>query len=433
MDRVQQKAPEREPFSAKRVLISAIGALSIIYLAQAATPLRLDDDAVDYLNIAAAITDGRPAPNLRIPHGYSHFVSLLERGGMGSSAFFVLANCTFIAIILATLWGMRGYSAPPRLAGVIVTLLAIPVIRSVPIALPDAAFCAVFMLSLFFMARKGESAALQIVNVACAAVLTFAAINLRYAGIALLAPLVWSVFHQDRQSVGTAAPKQRTFVSQILLLLFAVAIVITLTRSNLLSLYVGDAREFYENGSLASRILNRAEVLLRSIGEIVLNLPYSRFRSFGWLYLISGIATVALAAKVIRRPFQLNAQRVCLISYLLLLALWPSPAPRLWMPIIPLIALEVAQAFTRVPRPKWLRVTAGAYAAWFSITGIAALAYTTRISFSGSNFTRVYGKNGGMPDPDIHEGDPSWSHVQYYRQIAPMLLQRYGDSRARGQ
>jgi hypothetical protein len=73
------------------------------------------------------------------------------------------------------------------------------------------------------------------------------------------------------------------------------------------------------------------------------------------------------------------------------------------------------------------------YAVWFCLTGVAALAYSTRISLSGSRFTQLYGKAGGMADPDIKEGDPSWDHVQYYKRSVPLLLSRYGDKRAMGQ
>lgn len=429
MDVAAQRAPGREPFSISGILIAAIVALVLAYVIQAATPLRLDDDTLDYLNIAAALTDGRATPNLPIPHGYSWIVSFLERAGMGVSAFFVLANCFFLALGLASLWMMRDYSRTARLAAIAATLLAVPVIKSEPMALPDAAFLGVFLLALLFMTIESGRTLIAIV---CVAILIVIAINLRYAGIALVAPLAW-ILVSRRTRVGEATHARRPLRIIVVALLSAIILVWMLMSSTLFSLYLAQARDYYGDASLPARIWSRAIVLLQSIGEIVLNLPYSRFRSFARLYQILGVATVGLAVKMIRPPFGMNAQRVCLLSYLVLIALWPSPAPRLFIPIIPLAAAEAVEAFARMPRPKWVRLTVGSYALWFFLTGAAALAYTTRISFSGSNFTHVYGKNGGMPDPDIREGDPSWPHVQYYRRAAPMILQRYGDSRARGQ
>lgn len=427
-----EKAPEREPFSARWVWISGIAVLAVVYVLQAATPLRLDDDALDYLNIATAITDGRPTPNLPIPHGYPWIVSALERAGMGASAFFVLANCVFLAIGLVSVWMMRGYRAQSRFAAIGATLLAVPVIKSVPMALPDAAFFGVFLFALYLMSDDRKLPGRGAFSVIAASALTLIAIDLRYAGVALVAPIAWLIVRRT-PDVESRSRTSGGFMVIGIAAVFCAALVLMFMSSNLFSLYVAEARNYYVNTSIGSRIWSRAIVLLRSIGEIVVNLPYSRFRSFSWIFLIAGAATIALAAKLVRRPLHLNAQRVCLLAYLLLIALWPNPAPRLFIPILPLVVAEVVDVFGDIRRPAWMTVAAGLYGVWFSVAGAAALAYTTRISFSGSNFTHVYGKNGGMPDPDIHEGHPSWPHVQYYRQVAPKLLQRYGDSRARGQ
>jgi hypothetical protein len=424
----EQKAPDREPFSVRRIGVIAITALSAVYLLQAVTPLRLDDDALDYLNVATALADGRATPHLPIPHGYPWIVALLDRAHLGSSAFFVLANCCFLAIGLGSIWRMHAYTRTARIVAIIASLFAIPVIKSVPIALPDAAFFGVFFLALLLMSSEHRSGYRSAIATVSAAMLIIIAIDLRYAGIALLGPLAWSLFHSEREGVGSGR-RTRLLIPGSLL---AATLVWMVMSSNLLSLYAAQAHDYYGNGSFIGRIWDRAFVLLRSIGEIVVNLPFSRFRTFGWAYAIVGFVTVALGAGAVRRPFALNAQRACLVSYLLLIAIWPSPAPRLFIPIIPLAAAEATELFFRKERPRWVSLAAGTFGVWFALTGAAALAYTTRISLSGSNFTRVYGKNGGMPDPDIHEGDPSWSHVQYYRKVAPVLLQRYGDSRARG-
>lgn len=433
MDGADEKAPEREPFSARWASLAGIVALALVYMLQAATPLRLDDDALDYLNIATAITDGRPTPNLPIPHGYPWIVSVLERAGMGASAFFVLANCVFLAIGLVSVWMMRGYRAQSRFAAIGATLLAVPVIKSVPMALPDAAFFGVFLFALYLMGDDRKSPGRRAFSLIAASALTLIAIDLRYAGIALVAPLAWLVLRRTRSDIESRSRTGSRFIVIGIPAVFCAVLVLMFMSSNLFSLYVAEARNYYVNASIGSRIWSRAIVLLRSIGEIVVNLPYSRFRSFGWVFLIVGGATIALTAKLVRRPLHLNARRVCLLAYLLLIALWPNPAPRLFIPILPIVVAEGVDVFTDIRRPAWMTVTAGLYGVWFSLAGAAALVYTTRISFSGNDFTHVYGKNGGMPDPDIHEGDPSWPHVQYYRQVAPKLLQRYGDSRARGQ
>jgi hypothetical protein len=96
------------------------------------------------------------------------------------------------------------------------------------------------------------------------------------------------------------------------------------------------------------------------------------------------------------------------------------------MPIIPLIFAEAAEGFIRAPRRRWMLVAAGTYGCWLTLTGVAALTYTTRISLSGDRFTQLYGNSGGMADPTIREGDPSWPRVQFYNVEARRMLARYG-------
>src|SRR6266567_6107416 len=105
MNAAVEKAPAREPFYAGPLFFAAIAlAIGAIYLIQMATPLRLDDDVVDYLRMAAAITDRQHLPTLPIPVGYSVMVSLLERAGLATSPSFVIVNCLFLTLGLSSVW-----------------------------------------------------------------------------------------------------------------------------------------------------------------------------------------------------------------------------------------------------------------------------------------------------------------------------------------
>jgi hypothetical protein len=339
----------------------------------------------------------------------------------------------FLAIGFYSFWKYREYTERAKAFGIIAGLLAIPIVKSAPIALPDAAFFGSSLLALLCIAASDRSdGANRLGLLLCAVLSTVASIDLRYAGISLIPPLLWGFFHR---SVGSARIDRKRFTLiavSAMFVLFAGALAATLLGSRVFSLYVSQAQKYYGDGALAGRVLNRVIVVVRSAGEIAVNIPYSRFHSLANVFLVAGMFAVAIAVLLIRRPIHLHTQRVYLISYLLLLVAWPNPAPRLWMPIIPLLVAEAAQSLAPLLGRPRVRLAVQAYAVWFAVTGIAALAYTTRISFAGDRFTQLYGKAGGMADPDIKEGDPSWSHVQYYQQSAPRLLARYGDKRARG-
>ena len=130
----------------------ALASLSVFYLLQTATPLRIDNDAVDYLRMGAAIADGRSLPAVTLPLGYPVFLALLDRAGLGSSFFFVLANCFFLGVGLWAAWKIfDDRPAPLRQAIVLLTLLVTPVVRSVAAPLPETAFFATSLLALLAM------------------------------------------------------------------------------------------------------------------------------------------------------------------------------------------------------------------------------------------------------------------------------------------
>ncbi|MFN2601767.1 MAG: hypothetical protein ABR582_03300 [Gemmatimonadaceae bacterium] len=419
-----EKTPSRESFRVWAVFISAIAALGAVYLAQVATPLRLDDDALDYLRTAAAMSDGIAIPTLPIPKGYPHMLSLLERGGLATSFGFVIVNCAFLFIGLYSAWRLRHYSVRTRQLAILGTLLAIPVIKSVTIALPDAVFFGMSMLAVSCLTSavdgKGSN---RVVLLVTAGALTIIAINLRYAGIALIPALAWSFF--QRRDISDRSTAGRSFEVAIfgLLAIFFVTIAVT---SRVFSNYVGQARGYYVDGPIADRLLDRAMVIVRSLGEVLINLPFSRLKMFGAMFVLAGIVLGSLVLLLVWRRSPMTPARVYLIGYLLLLILWPLPAPRLWIPIIPLIFAEATQGFMSAPRNRWTLVVAGAYGCWLTLTGVAALTYTTRISLSGNRFTQLYGNSGGMADPTIKEGNPSWPRVQFYNAEAKRMLARYG-------
>jgi MFS family permease len=405
----------------------SVGIVAAVYLLQAATPLRLDDDSVDYLRMAAAMTDHRIVPALPLPIGYPVILSALERAGLGSSTYFVLANCLFLGLGLYAVWGLLAdYPAKVRNATVLLTLLAFPVVKSVAIALPEAAFFGVSLLAIRMISagaaalssKRGFLLAMAFVSVA-------AAIGIRTIGVALLPSLTWvcvsSGVARDREKQQSRA---RAWV--LMTLLVAVAILAAVVRSEPFFAYQDWLRGYYLQADVARQIGKRIVVVLWGWGEIVLNLPFSRFREMQLGFVAVGIASLialGIAVRKVRRP--LTPVRLYLLTYGLVIAVWPNPSPRLWMPVIPLLIAEIGLLVSRLPNMRWKTALVGAYSVWFALTGITAIAYTTRISLSGANFQKVYGRNGGMPTAEVDPSNPNWGHIQYYKAEARRMIERY--------
>ena len=79
-----------------------IGCLSILYLAQVASPLRLTPDAVAYLSLADSFLEGQGflyrGAATHFPPGYPALLALLIYLGMGFSGVFIGTNLIFLAL-----------------------------------------------------------------------------------------------------------------------------------------------------------------------------------------------------------------------------------------------------------------------------------------------------------------------------------------------
>lgn len=63
------------------------------------------------------------------------------------------------------------------------------------------------------------------------------------------------------------------------------------------------------------------------------------------------LVAVVVAFRNVRAP--LNPARVYLLTYVMILAVWPGPSSRLWMPIIPLIVAEIGLVVSRLPQLRY--------------------------------------------------------------------------------
>lgn len=401
--------------------------LAGLYLLQTASPLRLDSDAVDYLSTGAAIADGRPLPKVAFPPGYPLVIALLDRAGMGSSFFFVLANCLFLGLGVWAAWRLFGdYSSRVRMWIVVATLLVISVVKSVAAPLPEAAFFGTSLVSLAaasaaLSAAGAKRPMLLAVSFAVAAL----AVSIRLVGVALIPALAWASLSAIDDVSSAGRPRRWAPAIAFFIVLALATVVIVLSRTPTVTDYLMHPRFWYGHaGELSWPVVRRIYGILGGIGQLVINLPYSRFHSLGPVFAATGLVSVVGMVVARRRPARVNLVDIYLMSYLAVLAFWPYDSPRLWMPIAPLMAAHMVSALDRAQGNRRVRIFIPLYAAWFALTGIAALAYTTRISLSGSEFPRLYGTDGGMATTALHTMGPK--EMLRYNAQADTLLHRFG-------
>lgn len=404
----------------------ALASLGVFYLLQTATPLRIDNDAVDYLRMGAAIADGRPLPVVTLPLGYPVFLALLDRAGLGSSFFFVLANGLFLGIGLWATWKIFDQiGVGLRQAIVLLTLLVTPVVRSVAAPLPETAFFAVSILALLAM-KIGVSAngRRRLRWFTAAFVLAGLAMSVRLVAVALIPAFLWSCLVALHHPLDAKQGRRLGIVTVAVVLSLAV-LVVALARMAVFEGYMSYPRYWYVYGQLTSPVTRRIAGTFSSLGELILNIPRSRFHNLRPLFIATGMVSAIGYLVTLRRPVRPTPVGIYLLSYVAVLVFWPYDSPRLWMPITPLLLALVVSSIGRLSWTPPVKLVITGYTAWFVLTGLGAIAYTTRISLSGDKFAQLYGRNGGMGSGN-QEGPYTPESMAPYNALADSVLRRYG-------
>jgi hypothetical protein len=135
--------------------------VSLAYLAQIASPLRLVGDGVDYLLQASSAADGHGfrvhgEQSMR-PPGYPALIFFLEKAGIGKSWAIVALNCLLLGIgCWSSYYVLRssfGFEAGAAKVICLLTLLSFVMVKHVTYPLSDVCFFGASMPCLLLLLR----------------------------------------------------------------------------------------------------------------------------------------------------------------------------------------------------------------------------------------------------------------------------------------
>jgi hypothetical protein len=355
---------------------------ALLYALQVFTPLRLSSDGILYLTLAdSAARNGFwtafHQPGFPVPKGYPVFIFFLMKMGLFSSAMIVISNLLLFA---AGLWfSFR-------------VLLAIKVERTgaqIACLFTILSFCAVKFITqgmsdfLFFALSSCVCWLLTSANPYkwCGiAVCTISAIEVRFIGLALIAPLMF---------VALGALRQKT-----LALAIALGTALTILVAGIIAghHYLASNVLILKTAGLWHFAVLAAKVHFQDFAEIVANVPLSKLpHEFRVPLLMMGsvallIFLVGIVALRKRSPWL----SVYLAAYSIMILPWPFTDPRFWLPAMPFVMLSFHEGlvflFGKVPK----RLVLG-YGFAFCTLGVVALGYSTKLTFAGQKFAQYYG------------------------------------------
>jgi hypothetical protein len=355
------------------VLTIAVVGTALVYLAQTATPLRLDIDSTEYLILAARLADGSGYQHgAAFPPGLPALIAGLDLVGAARSWAIVLMNVAFIALGLAALARMLrrdlGWGNNAVLGVVLATLLSWQLMSVTTHPLSEAPFLGMSLMSLAAAAEARRRQRLW--PLALAVGLALAAMATRTFGVTLVPALV----------AGLPTARGRRLATPLVAVV-GLAGFIALGPSR----YLSEAGDRWGRDPLM-RVLWQVRDQLQIAGEFAVNVPITRAPAGAhWIYVVVGVGAVALAAfgaASMARTAPVLVVYVAATAALLLA--WPFTMDRLAVPVLPVLVTCVGAGASRLPETA--RRAGFAWALGFAAVGIVGLLMMTRVSFAGDAF-----------------------------------------------
>jgi len=389
----------------ERLLWAALVCLSLVYLLQLASPLRLNIDSIHLLTVGHSVAEGhgylyRGLPS-RYPKLYPLVVAILERTGTANSVSLVALNLIMLGL---GLWAVSRicqkifhFQRWQALAVVCASLLSYVLVKYTVVPMSDTMGFGFAMLALWaILSSREHGGGRRLAFLGAGALLSWAALSARINCIALVPAWGFALLPENLSARRILSGMSRR--SRIIAVV-AMLVVVALVGYSLVT-----ARQFekfvnsYEHGGILFIAWQSILGTFIEWGQIFFNVPESK------LYSVFGRGPVkaimpyigALAVYLLVRAVWLNrknfsAAEVFLLAYTGILVFWPSRDPRLWLAVIPLLYGFVAASLRSASRFRLVRLTIGAYLVAFSIAGIGALYYNTGVSLSGDSFPDRYG------------------------------------------
>jgi hypothetical protein len=376
--------------------------VSLVYLVQIASPLRLVGDSVDYLLQASSAADGsgfrvHGEQSMR-PPGYPALIFLLVKAGIGKSWAIVALNCLLLGIgCWSSYYVLRssfGFGAVTAEIICLLTLLSFVMVKHVTYPLSDVCFFGASMpCLLMFLRAEAATSPGPYWRLAIAAPLLVFCIELRTIGIALIPAFAWAALGGAFWARSLPQWLRRHRIAPFVLLLVVFVAMALAGKMFLHSRYLQfNAKTLQKRGVIGNFVSDLSDHTMEW-GELAVNAPVSKLPAGLELPVrIAGFFALLLAVIGIwEKRRALDASIWYVAGFASIVIAYPWFDTRLWIPVLPLLMGYVLIGVRRRIPSRLLRPAIVAYCVFFCLLGIVALGYSTRLTFAGSQFPDLYG------------------------------------------
>jgi hypothetical protein len=396
--RLQRRVVTIAPSVSYRLSHGLLLLLTFLFALQVFSPLRLNTDAVVLLSMgdSAAHGGGFYSEKVVFPAGYPALLAALMKVGLGHPWAIVGTNLVFLSLGLFATYSLLIHEFFENKTVVLIIcsffLLSFVVVKHFPIPLTDVPFfcCSMCCLAVMSKATKTESIWRFLILAVAAWSLALVAITVRSVGVALVPPFLFMIVCSPHFKLLLKHLSRRTkLMILVVSVLLGVATLYVVAKTSP-QRYLLDFMSGVKGSSVPTLGLQILSYQLSELGELLVNIPMSKVPielhfMMPWIGLPLFLLTLfGVATK--RR--EIGPTEVYLICYIAILFAWPYYDARLWLPVIPLL---IAYSLLAVKRLELPNSVVAIYCIAFGTLGLIAIAYSTRISFSGSTFPDKYG------------------------------------------
>ncbi len=367
----------------------------LLYLLQLWSPLRLNGDAIQLLSVASSAADGHGfrdhGQKTRYPPGYPAMIAILDRMREARPWTLVGLNAVFLFLGLGcTNYVARNYfllNDRWAIVTVLFTALSFALIKHFTLPLTDIPFFGTSLAALALTVRAERNSGTRYYALWGAAVSTaIASVVIRPIAIALFPCLMWSL----GEHLGVGRILRRDKKIRIACASGSVVLVVLATVVLLRTMYVRDALMVFAHQGTGRAIRDTLEFRVQEIGELFLNGPASKLRLLAPLIWVAGAIGIAILI-IFGRRCRIGSVEIYLGTYLSIVLIWPYLDARFWVPVLPCIFAELFSLARPWMFTGWKKHIGITYSACYALMGLAALAYSTSITFAGRNFPLRFG------------------------------------------
>jgi hypothetical protein len=373
--------------------------ISIIYLAQLPTPLRLINDALDYLSQASSAIDGHgfqvEGNHSMRPPGYPALIYLMGKMGIANSWTIVALNCVFLGVgCWVSYFILRDSMALSREAAQIVcllTLLSFLMVRNVTYPLSDVCFFGASTTCVLVLKRsETQPRPRRFRRLIFTIPLLVLCIELRTVGIVLIPPFLWAAIggSAGARQIYPTIRRHRLLTGVVLMLTVAV-----IGKAILESSYMQFNAPFFLKHGIVQSIVKNIGYHTAEWGEMALNAPLSKLpATLGTpVRIVGGLAIFAFLVGVWIKGKTTDALLLYVIGSACMVFPYPWLDARLWLPVFPFLLGYALLGLRRMISTRALSPVLAVYCSIFCLMGMVALGYSTRLTYAGPRFPEIYG------------------------------------------